>query len=82
MIIVTVKKIDAITGARTTLHTVEIVNDGSGNSSVGNYEASWRTHGQAELVNARVEGHRRADGALWLVRHAIEAVVLAKEGKL
>lgn len=81
MIIVTVEKIDANTGERTRLHYVEIVNDGSGDSWIGNYEASLRDPG-LPLINAHISGHHRADGALWLVKHAIEALVLAKAGKL
>lgn len=40
--------------------TVEIVNDMTGNSEVGNYDVRVLVNG-FEIWSGRVEGHRRAD---------------------
>lgn len=54
------------------LHVIEIANDRSGDKDTGNYHV--REWGDRGIINGRIEGHNRADGALVLARKAIEAV--------
>lgn len=57
------------------LYLIEIRNDGSGTPEIGNYTVTLKSPDNIELT-CRVEGHHRADGALWLAKTALEALAL------
>jgi len=55
------------------LARLHIANDGTGDEAVGSYNVS-AVEG-TDVLSGRVEGHRRGQGALALVRDALAALV-------
>ena len=75
MIRVTVELDSAVTHRRTTLKVFEIVNDGSGTPTRGNYRVRYAGD---RRVQARVDGHpRKAVSVLRLVAKAADALAEA-----
>lgn len=61
------------------LNLLEIQNDGTGTPEVGNYNVRLYSP-DIMVAQCRVEGHHREDGALWLAKTALEAIVLSIGG--
>ena len=71
MLQVTIEKVPyGMQFAKTEIYTLEIVNDKTGNSDIGNYDVELYANGRLKQTT-RVEGHNRADGALKLVGRAL-----------
>ena len=60
------------------LYTIDIINDGTGNSEVGNYEIRISRTSRLAKVS-RVKGFRRANGVLRLLSAALHASRLEKK---
>lgn len=77
MIVVKVELHSAITGEVTEIGRMNIINDGTGDADVGNYNVLLMRRGTTRRVQrgGRVEGHSRKSLPIWaLVSKALKAV--------